>query len=217
MRNIALAVATAGALSLSAAPARAGDFYTAGFAGAVFADEADADATVLTTELKGDQSFDPGFVIGGAGGYKFDFGVRLEGEIAHRRNGFDDFSGIPTGGDLGATSLMANIWYEFDTGTALHPFIGGGLGAAIVDVDDFTFGAAALRSDSQTAFAYQVGAGLAYDLSDNVTLTAEYRFFVAEDVDVNDVIEIVDTVPLGVRDKFDYQAHAFMLGIRYRL
>jgi opacity protein-like surface antigen len=189
----------------------------AGFTGAVFADEADADATVFTTELKGDQSFDPGFVVGGAGGYKFDFGLRLEGEIAYRRNGFDDFSGTPTGGDLGATSLMANIWYEFDTGTALHPFIGGGLGAAIIDVDDFTFGSVGLRSDSQTAFAYQVGAGLAYDLSDNVTLTAEYRFFVAQDITAEDVIEIVDTVPLGIRDKFDYQAHAVMLGIRYRL
>lgn len=112
---------------------------------------------------------------------------------------------------------MANVWYEFDTGTALHPFIGGGIGAAIVDVDDLQLGATALRSDSHTSLAYQLGAGLAYDLGDNVMLTAEYRFFVAADVTVGGVVEIVNGVPIAAHDKFDYQAHSVMLGIRYRL
>lgn len=71
MRSASLAVGAAAILSLSTAAARADEFYVAGFTGVALAGEADADVTVFAAETKGDQSFDPGFVVGGAAGYKF--------------------------------------------------------------------------------------------------------------------------------------------------
>lgn len=205
--------------SINGPDATAGDIYFDAFGGVTVAQESDVDSTIFVTASGGDQSYDPGFVVGAAAGYQFDFGLQVEGEIAHRRNGFDDFSGTPTGGVLSSTSFMANLWYEFDTGTAWHPFVGGGIGAALVGVEDFTLGpaGASIQDDSDVTLAYQLGAGVAYDLTENIALTAQYRFFAAEDVSASDVFQVVAGVPIGIRNEFDYVTHNILFGIRVRL
>ena len=73
-------------------------------------------------------------------GYAFSNGFRVEGEIGHRFNQFseDDMAAISTNnlplgladGDVHAWSAMANLFYDFNKGGGLEPYLGVGVGAA---------------------------------------------------------------------------------------
>lgn len=109
-------------------------------------------------------------------------------------------------------SIMANLWYDFDLGDSpIKPFIGGGIGAAHVNLEynaaagTYFGGTVAYRlDDGGWGFAYQVGAGVGYDLGGGMTLSAEYRYFGATDVDVGNT-------EVGV------ESHNFMVGLRIPL
>lgn len=59
-------------------------------------------------------------------------------------------------------TVFANGYFDIDTGTDFVPYIGGGVGAAFINTN--------------TNFAWNVGAGTAYKLTDNSALTLGYRF-----------------------------------------
>lgn len=100
---------------------------------------------------------------------------------------------IDTEGHASAWSLMANLWYDFALpNTKVTPFIGGGLGAANLTLESSARLAGTIQTYSGSTrtlsfasnfdehawvFAYQFGAGLAYDLSNGATLSAQYRYF----------------------------------------
>ena len=71
-------------------------------------------------------------------------------------------------------TLQANVYWDIDTGTAFRPFIGGGLGLSFIYAD-YT-GDGYNCSDSTTGFAWNVGAGIAYDINESVTVDLAYRF-----------------------------------------
>ena len=61
-------------------------------------------------------------------------------------------------------------------------------------------------SKSKTTFAWQVGAGVSYAMTDNLALDAGYRYTDADEVNVkND----------GSNNKFEAKSHEFLLGARY--
>jgi opacity protein-like surface antigen len=66
--------------------------------------------------------------------------------------------------------VMGNVAYDFDTGTAVKPYIMGGLGAVATHAEAFDEG------DTVTRFAWQIGGGLAVDVASNVQVTADYRY-----------------------------------------
>ncbi|MEN8135337.1 MAG: hypothetical protein ABFS18_07340 [Thermodesulfobacteriota bacterium] len=64
--------------------------------------------------------------------------VRLEAELAYRANDLNEITlpGLPTvplEGDVTSTALMGNVFWDLNTGTAVIPFIGAGIGVANVD------------------------------------------------------------------------------------
>ena len=71
-------------------------------------------------------------------------------------------------------SVMLNAYYDIDTGTKLTPYVGAGIGMArlkgSIKGDD------ANASKSKTTFAWQVGAGVSYAMTDNLALDAGYRY-----------------------------------------
>ncbi len=90
--------------------------------------------------------------------------------------------------DFYSINLMANFIlaldltdYRDDIGffANLHPYIGGGLGAAYTNADSSlvsgTGDGLTLGSSSKISFAYQIFAGLEVDLSDYVSIYGEYR------------------------------------------
>ena len=81
-----------------------------------------------------------------------------------------------------ADFLLVNGWYDFDTGTKLTPYVGGGVGLAHLSTSFDTCECdLSIVATTQTGFvpAAQVGAGLKIRLSDPLSLDFGYRLKVA--------------------------------------
>jgi opacity protein-like surface antigen len=153
--------------------------------------------------------FDTSFFINFAPGY--DFGnFRLESEFAYQANnigkinetvnspGVDPVSAssYPIGGDVTNLSLLFNGYYDFLEGSAVQPYITAGIGVASVVVQ------LEGEEDKDSVFAYKVGVGLSYNMSENVALDFGYRYFATSDLDA-----------FGL--KFPNSSHSILLGARY--
>ena len=119
--------------------------------------------------------------------------------------GDDAVSGVETTKlSVENNSVMINAYYDINTGTKLTPYVGAGIGMAHLKAtakyDD------GKDSKSKNNFAWQVGAGVAYALTDNVVLDAGYRYTDAGDVKISDGEST---------NKYEAQSHEFLLGARY--
>lgn len=194
---------------VDAEQARSG-WYVSGSAGVEFVTDAPFKSTSDSGVRRGEVTFDPGPRLSGALGREWG-NFRVEGEIAWRRFKLDSLrynhftvagnplpdavidSINPTVSADGTGSmwiLMANAWYDFDTGTKWTPYIGGGLGMLNIRFEvggsltvpplppvttqptDSTFSG----DDTDWVFAYQIGAGVGYRLNDSVVIQFGYRF-----------------------------------------
>ncbi len=118
-----------------------------------------------------DTAFATGYAVGGSIGY--DFGdYRLEGELSYRANDIDDIGGLDfSPSSITTTALMANAFYDFDTGSPFVPYVGGGLGVGFSTME-------LLGIDGDvTGLAYQFIIGGGYEMSDTFELTLDYRLF----------------------------------------
>jgi outer membrane autotransporter protein len=154
--------------------------------------------------------FDTGFNVGVAGGHDFGM-VRLEAELAYRENDFDKiefpfFGRARASGDISATSLMFNGYYDLETGSPVTPYLGAGLGVANVSMNDVKVAGVKVVDDDDTVFAYQIGAGVAFALNEVMALDLGYRYFATADPEFTD----------RERDDFDfeYKSHNVSLGLR---
>jgi opacity protein-like surface antigen len=173
------------------------------------------DPTIFDDEIE----FDNGYNVGGAFGY--DYGLaRLEVELAHRQNDVDTininfiegpaaFSGD---GDFSATSVMLNGYWDFETGSPVVPYIGGGIGFANVSANDVEINGAPVVDDDDTVFAYQLAAGIAFALAPPLTLDLGYRFFGTSnpDLEIDPSLRV-----LGFSDfETEFDSHNVSLGLR---
>ncbi|MYC26902.1 MAG: porin family protein [Nitrospira sp. SB0662_bin_26] len=87
----------------------------------------------------------------------------------------------PVDGAFSILAYMVNVDYDFDTGSRWVPYVGGGLGLATVSLDTKTEQGRSLADDSDTVFAYQVGAGLGYEFpleaGRSITVSLDWRYF----------------------------------------
>ncbi len=125
--------------------------------------------------------------------------VRVEGEIAYRRNDMDNFGGITITGEMTSVAFMANIYYDFGEGTGTTPYVGFGLGAANITFDSGV-------KDTDTAFAFQLMLGISFPVSETLSITGEWRGFGA-------IPEFEDS--FGVPFEQDYGVGSLALGLRY--
>lgn len=146
---------------------------------------------------------------------------RLEGEIGRTTNDGDSYTTLtpvqgtfPMEGKFDVTRYMVNTHLELGGGR-WNPHLGIGVGKA--DVRLWTFGAPAaapnippraLIDDSDTVLAYQLIAGVAYDLRANLALTARYRWFETADPEGLD--------SRGERISREMSGHNLDIGLRYR-
>lgn len=133
---------------------------------------------------------DWGWVGLGQVGYNFG-GPKVEFEGGYRANDSID-----------SWSTMVNGIYEFMPNSTWHPFVGVGIGWAWLD-GDFA-GAGAKGSDNQ--FAYQGIAGVAYDMTANWALKAQYRYFATLDTDLGPAND----------QNADYGNHSILVGLTYK-
>ena len=203
-------------------------------ASAVFLEDSSSTISDPLGSVSFDTKFDTGFGLHGAIGHSWD-GLRLEGEVSYRENDLDTFditnvtlagvgslSDIGNGdfsGDVSALAFMANAWYDFNTGSPWKPFVGGGLGMARISINDASITALTLlgvpinladpiplADDDDWVFAYQIGAGLGYEVTPTTTISLGYRFFATADPDFTGI----DDVPFDA----EYHSHNIEIGLR---
>jgi len=148
-------------------------------------------------------TFDSGFLVTGAVGYDFAGPLRAEAEYGWQQNDLDQLSysnriGNFNEGDLKTQSIMVNGYYDVDTGSPWSPFVGAGIGWAKVDLDT----PALPLGDNDDVFAYQFMAGVAYNISSQLAVDAQYRFFDTQDATIQGA-------------DFSTTSNDLMLGIRY--
>jgi opacity protein-like surface antigen len=190
MKLSLLAGVTISALILVASQASAADYappsgpsyrpYVSVFGGASFLTK-----NPHTVDTKGTDSYDflmnnPGYIIGGAVGVDWGNQLRTEIELSHARWSSDKYQShsdgalntIDSPSVQSATYLLGNAWYDFGHGSVLTPYVGGGLGIGFARFDEdngsYVYDA--------TGFAFQLGAGVRFNVSDNISIDAGYRF-----------------------------------------
>ena len=155
--------------------------YISGAAGIGFA----------SVEVNGDdEDLDNGLVLNGAIGY--DFGsARLEAAVGYQKHDLSDEDE-----DVSLLTVMGNAYYDIDTDSDITPYLMAGAGWARAEssVDD----------DSETAFAWQVGAGLGFQVAECTTLDLGYRYLKPNtfDFDGDDVKASSHNIMLGLRQTF---------------
>lgn len=128
------------------------------------------------------------FTVGGAVAAGFDFypqfgaPLRAELEFALRGNTEKSWSGAAfedVKGKWNNTTLFANVFWDFHNSTAFTPYVGAGLGLAFnytgYDIKK-TNGDRFSADERHTNFAWNAGAGVAYNFNENFAIDASYRF-----------------------------------------
>ena len=171
--------------------------------------------------LRGHSDHKNGFALSGAVGYDFG-GARIEGEVLRIENKVDTY-GFSNDGGLGAgllgannadsgktnvTAGMMNLYYDIDTGTGLTPYVGGGVGWGRTKFNDYSLGATNIIDDADKGLAYQLIAGLRAAVNDAIDVTADYRYFGADNPNYTDA--------LGRNVDSEFDTHLFMVGIVWK-
>ena len=155
-----------------------------------------------------------GLAVGGAIGY--DTGtIRLEGEVAFQENDFGKMTGSAGGvsaslglsGNMAFLGVLLNGYYDFRNDGSFTPYVTAGLGFANISVNDLGIpsqGVPSSGDEDDSVFAYQVGGGLGFAISDSATLNIGYRLLGTADPEFEGV-------------KAEFLSHNVLVGIRIKL
>jgi opacity protein-like surface antigen len=156
----------------------------------------------------GKLEYDEGYVLGIAAGLAItnstDMGLRLEAEFGYQENdidtvSLDGFGSASIDGNVKIMTFMLNGYIDFRNKSFITPYLMAGIGAANVEGE-----IEGLGSEDDTVFAGQVGAGLAFAISENVSIDTEYRYFMTDDPDF-----------YGTDVDVELSGHRLQLGVRY--
>ncbi len=186
--------------------------YVSAQGGATFllnADHDGAGAADFETE------HDTGWNAGGSLGV--DFGeFRTEFELNYRENDVDKLKApgltdSSPGGSISVFSFLLNAFYDFENRTGFTPYIGAGVGGAVVSLDkvtDFT-GTVANVNAEQTVFAFKGIVGGSLALTPRIDLTVDYSFFGTSDPEF-------ENSATGGKIDSEIRSHNVNGGLRFR-
>jgi opacity protein-like surface antigen len=183
MRVVSIMIVAVLLLGYSATHASAKGFYADAYGGSVFAqsDFARLSDPLLPSSIGSHGNYDVGWLAGAAGGYELPIGFAFEGEFTFRQNDIDRIANnqvLFTGGDLHSFAMMANGYYRLHNSTPFTPYIGGGIGEAVVALNNTRpVGINGNFGGTDAVFAYQAIAGVSYAFTPRLSLAAEYRYF----------------------------------------
>jgi opacity protein-like surface antigen len=135
-----------------------------------------------------DSAFGGSIAIGYDFEKQFSVPVRAEVEYAGfsqveaKKRFFADGDSITGKQTYNIHTIFANAYFDIDTSTLVTPYVGAGLGMAFVtsnfkgrDDEDGEW-VRIVGAKTKTNFAWNVGAGVGLDFTDNITLDVGYRF-----------------------------------------
>jgi opacity protein-like surface antigen len=115
-------------------------------------------------------------------GVQFNESWRFEAEVSRSYNGINNFTfnngNVNTypGGAVNQTYALGNVWYGFRNKSAFVPYLGGGVGVGWAD-GNLDMGSGHFVSvTAPAALAFQIGAGVTYNVSERFSIDAGYRF-----------------------------------------
>jgi len=172
----------------TASAAEADPFYVGVFGGYVIPEdlEVDADESV-------DVNLDDSWAIGAKFGYIIPPLKWLAAELEYTYLADQDIDVSAVDGDYSAHNVMANLLFRYPEGK-IHPYAGFGLGVSTATFEadgSVILGNNAIEGsidEDDTAFAWQLIAGINFEISENWSADLAYKYFNSEyeieDVDV---------------------------------
>ena len=149
--------------------------------------------------------------------------VRAEVEYAIRTNSETEWDSkvigaIPAGaaslkGQWNLQTLFLNAYWDFHNDTAFTPYIGGGIGMGFIQ-SKYEVNAPGLSdsyNETNTVFAWNAGAGVAYAFTDNISADLAYRFVGLGYSENEKTIDGFGKQKVGMAP----YANEFSLGLRY--
>ena len=197
---------------LVSAEAQADTLYfavQAGFSTQPTSDNEDPNDPTNNFELNTQAGYNAAFAVGAKFG-----SLRAEVEAVYRNNPNDKFIEVtgPEGadGDLSMLTVFLNGYYEMDFFGVVTPYVGVGVGYGTISLNLKELDGTVKVDDDDTVYSYQLMAGAAFNLTENFSLTAEYRYF-----DTITDAELTLEGGLGTIENSDIRSHEVRFGIRY--
>ena len=165
-------------------PREAGPYIYAGM-GMAFTE--DGEITEFTGFAAGNSiSYNTGLAFEFGGGFAFNKYFAIGGETGWVGNEIDSVDGfIHDDTFFGSGPILATLTLQCPIpNTIITPFIRVAAGGAftVFDTDGFSNGAVTLfGDDTDFVFAYQLAAGIRFDLNEQMSITATYKYFGTED------------------------------------
>jgi opacity protein-like surface antigen len=173
------------------------------------------------------QDYDPGFVGSAALGYRIADNFRLEGELLYQNNEngqgestiTSNFYGRPKksepsaffdSGERERIAYLLNGYYDFKNGTPFTPYITAGMGGYHLRLKSQD-----VSTENDLDFAWQAGAGINYQLNDQISFDLKYRYFGGADAQFD--TRFIGNSPNSetvTSDYYDVGEHQILAGIR---
>jgi opacity protein-like surface antigen len=106
-----------------------------------------------------------------------------------------------------STAIMFNGYYDIKTSSSVTPYLGAGIGFASVSIKDLKIDGTKVADDDDIVFAYQIGAGIVFDINPNTKLDLGYKYFATTDPSYSDVE--------GFPFDYQYSSHNLTVGLRF--
>jgi opacity protein-like surface antigen len=180
------------------------------------------------------QGFETGGIFGGGVGYRWNKHLRFDvtGEYRGKStfHGFDTYEGgfnFP-GGSNKYTSThegwlgLFNAYVDLGTWWCFTPYVGAGVGWAKNTVDDFTdlnvsnLAVSYANGKSESGFAWAIHAGVAYEVTSNLTLDFGYRYTDLGEARTGTIYGFDGSGPFTEVEYKDLVSHDLMLSVRYK-
>ncbi len=200
---------------LISAPAQADTLYfamQAGFNTQPTSDNEDPNNPGNNFELNTQSGVNGAIAVGAKMG-----SLRAEIEAVYRYNPNDKFidAGMPpegADGSLSTAHIFLNGYYEMDFFGVVTPYAGLGVGYGTVSLNLKELDGTVKADDKDDVYSYQLMAGAAVNVTENFSLTAEYRYF-----DTITDAELTLEGGLGTIENSNIKSHEIRFGIRYWL
>ncbi|MBK8814887.1 MAG: porin family protein [Methylococcaceae bacterium] len=166
---------------------------------------------------------DTGFAASVALGYRLTDYFRLEGEGMYQSNDLNHFTATRTfggttsnfsgsiKGERERTAFLLNAYYDFKNSTSFTPYLTAGAGGYHLRIKSSRFNPRPSR-ENDLDFAWQVGAGVNYQLNDRISFDLKYRYFSGTNAEVT--IPASNPFSRDITELYDVGDHQVMAGIR---
>lgn len=131
---------------------------------------------------------------------------------------FDWGSGSPVDiafkNKLRTKAVFFNVYYDIETCSDFIPYVGGGIGYARLKHKARLVGDAENGKDRENNFAWNLGLGIGYIVTENLTLDLGYRYTDYGNIK-NSAVDERSYALIKSSSKYDITSHEVSLGLRY--